>query len=116
MARPPSAPVSSWVPAHSAPETRVHRCGGEDCRAVVWRFPGGLLSVSSAPLGGGIGRRSWVLNAQVPHAYSRVDPDVHLTELATAFGLDGPGVGMLTAVDLRRMSSAQEDGCRADVS
>jgi adenosylcobinamide hydrolase len=83
---------------------------------LVWRFPESLLAVSSAPLGGGIGRRDWVINAQVPHRYSRLDPETHLTELASERGLTGPGVGMLTAVDVRTLWSNEDGGVRVDAS
>jgi adenosylcobinamide amidohydrolase len=38
-----------------------------------------------------------VLNVQVPGSYSRMDPAVHLAELAAGLGLEGEGVGLLTA-------------------
>jgi adenosylcobinamide amidohydrolase len=89
----------------------------EEPRGVlVWRFPQPLLVVSSAPLGGGIGQRNWVINAQVPSDYARRDPEAHLGQLASAQGLSGPGVGMLTAVDLRTVCSDEDGGVRADVS
>jgi adenosylcobinamide amidohydrolase len=68
------------------------------------------------PLGGGIGRRHWVINAQVPASYARQDPEVHLAELAFERGLGGPGVGMLTAVDVRRVWRDEDDGARVDAS
>jgi adenosylcobinamide amidohydrolase len=83
---------------------------------LVWRFPEPLLVVSSAPLGGGLGRRSWVINAQVPPSYDRVDPEAHLAELASARQLTGVGVGMLTAVDLQQVFSEEDGGARVDVS
>jgi adenosylcobinamide hydrolase len=83
---------------------------------LVWRFPEPRLVVSSAPLGGGLGRRHWVVNAQVPHSYARRDPEAHLTELASGRGLRGAGVGMLTAVDLRETTTAQDGGARVHVS
>ncbi len=83
---------------------------------LVWRFPRPRLTVSSGPLGGGIGRRRWVINAQVPHSYARLDPDVHLVELATGLGLEGPGVGMLTAVDVRAARRAEDEGAVVRVS
>jgi adenosylcobinamide amidohydrolase len=67
---------------------------------LVWRLDPPMLAISSAPLGGGIGERRWVLNATVPMSYAREDPDVHLRELAGGLGLDGPGVGLLTGVDV----------------
>jgi adenosylcobinamide amidohydrolase len=56
--------------------------------------------MSSGVLGGGLGPREWVLNAQVPGWYDRTDPQAHLTELAAGLGLDGPGVGLLTAAQV----------------
>lgn len=85
---------------------------GRDLPALVWRLPRPLLGLSSAPLGGGLGLRHWVINATVPMSYQRVDPDAHLTELARQFGLAGPGVGLLTGVDVSRVRHLSEDGIR----
>ena len=68
--------------------------------AACWRPGPGYRMISSGVLGGGIGHREWVLNAQVAAGYARTDPAWHLTELATRFGLTGPGVGMLTAAQV----------------
>ncbi|NDU71566.1 adenosylcobinamide amidohydrolase [Actinomadura sp. DSM 109109] len=70
--------------------------------------------ISSAMLGGGIGPGRWVLNAQVPGAYARTDPVAHLAELAAASGLEGPGVGMLTAASVAR--TVRRDGEGVSVS
>jgi adenosylcobinamide hydrolase len=56
-----------------------------------------MLAIASSPLGGGIGERRWVLNAQVGADYARTDLDAHLGELAASAGCDGAGVGFLTA-------------------
>ncbi|MCW2912719.1 MAG: adenosylcobinamide amidohydrolase [Actinomycetia bacterium] len=66
--------------------------------------------ISSALVGGGIGPASWVLNAQVPGGYSRLDPVAHLSELADDFGLSGPGVGMLTAAAVERLVTRSDEG------
>jgi adenosylcobinamide hydrolase len=98
------------------PELFDHGEPGEHLTLLVWRFPEPLLVVSSAPLGGGIGRRDWVINAQVSHTYARLDPEAHLAELAFSRGLTGPGVGMLTAVDLRNVWRDEDGGVRVDAS
>ena len=98
------------------PERFEHGTADERLSLLVWRFPEPLLAISSAPLGGGIGRRHWVVNAQVPHAYARHDPETHLGDLAFEQGLTGPGVGMLTAVDLRTVWRAEDGGAQVDVS
>jgi len=108
--------TTSPRPPGTGPEAHIRVEADQTLPTLVWRFPHAVLVISSAPLGGGIGRRAWIVNAQVPHSYGRRDPHVHLEEIAAALGLSGPGVGMLTAVDLRLVSSAQEDGARVDVS
>ena len=73
---------------------------GRDIQLLVWRAGAPLRAVSSGPLGGGIGVRNWVLNATVPMSYRRDDPAAHLAALAGGLGLAGPGVGLLTGVDV----------------
>ena len=78
---------------------------------LVWRFARPLLAISSGPLGGGIGQRSWAVNATVPMSYDRDDPDVHLAGIAAGLGLpDTPGVGLLTGVDVARHAVASDGG------
>ncbi len=106
--RPPEADIEPELFEHGLPE--------EHLTLRLWRFPAPRLAVSSAPLGGGLGRRQWVINVQVPHAYARLDPEAHLAELASARGLTGPGVGMLTAEDLRHLWRHEDQGARVEVS
>lgn len=75
---------------------------------LVWRAETSIVAASSAPLGGGIGTRRWVVNATVPMSYSRFDPDVHLHDVAASVGLSGPGVGMLTGVDVSERLICQD--------
>jgi adenosylcobinamide amidohydrolase len=77
---------------------------------LVVPFPTPLRVISSAPWGGGLGLRRFVLNAQVPPGYSRRDPDAHLAAIAGRLGLGGPGVGMLTAADVEAAGAADADG------
>lgn len=83
---------------------------------LVWRLPAPLLTISSGPLGGGLGMRRWVLNATVPNGYARTDPDAHLAELAGALRLRGEGTGFLTAVDVREVVHRDDGGVRASVT
>jgi adenosylcobinamide amidohydrolase len=83
---------------------------GARLAATVWRAGVGWRAVSSAMLGGGIGPLNWVLNAQVRGRYARTDPVVHLEELAASLGLDGPGVGMLTAASVDRTMRGEDGG------
>ncbi|NBM16152.1 adenosylcobinamide amidohydrolase [Streptomyces sp. GC420] len=71
---------------------------------------------SSALLGGGIGERKWVLNAQVTPGYRRMDPAAHLAELATGLGAAGPGVGLMTAAFVADRRAAADGGVRALVT
>ena len=83
---------------------------------LVWRFDRPRLTISSAPYGGGVGERGWVLNATVPSGYDRPDPDRHVSEIAGQLKLTGPGTGLLTAVDVRKVVSVTERGVTADVT
>ncbi|HUC36109.1 MAG TPA: adenosylcobinamide amidohydrolase, partial [Acidimicrobiales bacterium] len=60
----------------------AHTYGSRHWPVLVCRFPNAVRSISSGPLGGGISRPGWVLNAQVPHTYARRDPHEHLRQLA----------------------------------
>jgi adenosylcobinamide amidohydrolase len=79
----------------------------------LWRPGPGWTMISSGVLGGGLGRREWVLNAQVPGLYHRMDPATHLAQIARAIGLDGPGVGLLTAASVAGLVTATEAGAHA---
>lgn len=89
---------------------RVRREGSQQLPVLVWRFDAPARVVSTAPHGGGLGVRRWVVNAQVPASYGRRDPDHHLHKLSVSLGLAGRGVGMLTAADVRRVHHADDDG------
>lgn len=78
--------------------------------ALRWRLDPPRLVVSSAPVGGGIGLRRWILNAQVAGDYARTDLDAHVGQLARALDCTGPGVGMLTAKDVTRVRSSADGG------
>lgn len=75
---------------------------------LVWRFAEPRLCISSAPLGGGLGLRSWVMNAQVPSDYARDDVADHLTEIADAHGCTGRGVAMCTAAAVERVREERD--------
>lgn len=84
--------------------------GGRAVPVLVWRFRPARLMIASGPLGGGIGRRDWLINASVPMSYDRDDPDRHLIEIATALGLAGRGAGLLTGVDVGRYVQVADGG------
>jgi adenosylcobinamide amidohydrolase len=90
----------------------LHRLA-DDFPLLVWRLGRPQRCASSALLGGGMGDRRWIVNAQVPIGYDRVDPEVHLAALARAVGCEGAGVGLLTAADVTRYGAGQEEGVSA---
>lgn len=94
--------------------TRVE--DGEQLHALLWRAGAGWRMISSAVLGGGLGERAWVLNAQVAHGYRRTDPHRHLADLARSAGVSGPGVGVMTAADIRGCRRAHDGGVEAVVT
>jgi adenosylcobinamide hydrolase len=91
-------------------QLRSRREGGHHLPLLVWRFAKPLRAVASAPYGGGLGVRRWVVNAQVPGSYGRRDPEHHLQKLAVSLGLPGRGVGMLTAADVRTHADITDGG------
>jgi adenosylcobinamide hydrolase len=95
----------------ATPQSRVE--DGQTLPVLVWRFATPVRAIASGPLGGGIGLRRWAMNATVPHTYARVDPDRHLEEIAAGLGLEGPGLGMLTAVDVTHHATVSDDGAVA---
>jgi adenosylcobinamide amidohydrolase len=99
-----------------SPELYLRHEDGTDLAVLVWRFDAPARVISSAPHGGGLGVCSWVLNAQVPSDYKRVDPATHVQEIAAALSLDGHGTGMLTAVDPRSHQEANEGGVNVAVT
>ena len=105
------------APAGAGPQLVDAGDGRSDgARLLVWRFVPAMTCVSSGPLGGGLGLRHWVVNVQVGPDYDRLDPGTHLRQIARAAGLDGPGVGLLTAVDVRRWHHASDGGVRVDAT
>ena len=77
---------------------------------LVWRAPVPVRVASTSVLGGGIGERGWFLNASVHKDYAALDPAADLAELAASLGLEGPGVGMMTAKDVRDAVTAHDRG------
>lgn len=64
-------------------------------------------------VGGGIGDARWVLNMTVDRDYGRLDPAEHLMEVAEHLALEGRGIGMMTAVDVRNAQSGVCEGVSA---
>src|SRR5688500_16765830 len=65
-------------------QLRVRREDGRDLPLLLWRFPTPMRAIASAPHGGGLSVRRWVVNAQVPQSYRRRDPDHHLGKLGVS--------------------------------
>jgi adenosylcobinamide amidohydrolase len=51
-----------------------------------------------------------LINATVHRDYARLDPQVHLAELARGLGLVGSGAGLLTAVPVTEAAAADDGG------
>jgi adenosylcobinamide amidohydrolase len=81
--------------------------------ALIWAPDRTWRMISTGVDGGGLGERSWWLNTQVSREYFEPDPVAHLRRIAAGLGLDGAGVGMLTAADVRYVSSAEDQGVDA---
>lgn len=74
---------------------------------LVWRLAADDIVLSSASVGGGLGSRPWIINAQVPIDYERTDLAAHIDELRVVAGLPAQGgVGMLTGAYVDEATSA----------
>ncbi|WP_017558765.1 adenosylcobinamide amidohydrolase [Nocardiopsis baichengensis] len=96
-----------------APRLHTRREDGRELRALVWDAGPGWRMLSSAVLGGGLGDRSFVVNAQVSGDYRRLDPAVHLRQIASRAGVRGRGVGLMTAAEVSRARFAADGGAEA---
>jgi adenosylcobinamide hydrolase len=97
--------------------SELHVFGGAPAlAALVWRLETPLRCASTATIGGGIGPRQWVVNAQVPRDYARRDVAAHVAEVAEVLGLSGPGVGMLTAAEVAEVAVAEEAGVQVEAT
>ncbi len=85
---------------------------------LLWRSPEPFRCASSAVLGGGLGDRAWVLNAEVARDYHH-EPVDHLRRIAAEHGLPADwGVGFLTAAPVLDVVVDHGDagvGCAATV-
>jgi len=89
---------------------------GTELGLLVWRVINPVLVASTAPSGGGLGVRDWIINAQVAHDYARLDVDRHALELASGCALRGSGSCMFTAVDVRTWRRVVVDEVDAQVT
>jgi len=78
---------------------------------LVCRLDADNVVLSSAAVGGGLGTRRWIINAQVPIDYERTDLAAHIDELRVVAGLPAEGgVGMLTGAHVDGATNAHEAG------
>lgn len=101
------------------PERRFYIEAGERWPALVWRLPAGTVAIASGLLGGGIGPKRWILNAQVSLDYEHANPADHAAEIGRNVGLGdmGDAVALLTASSVLDVEVAGDEGaeCAATV-
>jgi len=84
---------------------------------LVWRFPEPARSLATTVLGGGLGDRSWVLNAEVGLQYHHDDPGAHASAIGAELGLPrGQGIGFLTAAPVLDVVSRDDRAARCDAT
>jgi adenosylcobinamide amidohydrolase len=84
--------------------------------ALVWRAGQPMRVLATTVLGGGLGERSWLLNAEVVLGYDHDDPAAHAASIADELELVGDGVGFLTAARVREVCSGEDGGARCDAT
>lgn len=83
---------------------------------LVWRLAEATKALSSAAVGGGSSQPGWVLNVRVAADYSRTDLAEHAGEIATDVGLDGTGITLFTAADIRKHRRGEDGGVTVDAT
>jgi len=96
------------------PHTRTE--DGARLPMLVWRFPEPMSVASTASVGGGVGTRRWLINAQVGSDYVRQDQTKHAKELAKSARLDGSGVVMFTAAEVRAVRLSVDGGVQVEAT
>lgn len=89
--------------------------GGAPRPVLVWRFAEPVRALATTVLGGGLGDRSWAINAEVPMEYHD-DPAAHAAQIADDLGLRGAGIGFLTAARVLDVVSVVDDGASCDAT
>ncbi len=112
------SPSPPWSSSLAAAEIAEHPDDGlgRPRPVLVWRFDAPRRAASTAVLGGGLGDRSWVVNAEVVLDYDHHDPAAHLRAIAGGLGLAGDGVGLLTAARVLDVTTAEDEGVRCDAT
>ena len=104
----------SWA----EPEPGVQSGGGGASRPVlVWRFPEPVRALATTVAGGGLGTRSWAINAEVPLDYDHDDPGAYAAQIADDLGLEAAaGLGFLTAASVLDVVSRADGGASCDAT
>ncbi len=89
---------------------------GLELPLLAWRLEPGTTVAATAAVGGGLGRRDWVINAQVARDYCRRDQERHGAELAATAGVTGAGVVLFTAADVRCVRSGEDGGVAVEAT
>jgi len=89
---------------------------GPGLHTLVWKWPEPVRTLSSAPVGGGLNRTSWLLNIGVPLDYARIDLARHVSESVEALGISGEGIALFTAADVARVERASSEGVVVDTT
>lgn len=94
---------------------RGHQADGR--AALVWRAPTPVRALATTVMGGGLGDRSWIVNAEVPLDYHHEDPSAHVASIAADLGLTGSdGIGFLTAARVGDVTSTDDHGASCDAT
>jgi adenosylcobinamide amidohydrolase len=85
--------------------------------ALSWTPAAPVRAIATTVLGGGIGERAWVLNAEVELDYHHGDPTAHAAAIAAELGMPaGDGIGFLTAARVQEVATAVDGGARCDAT
>ncbi|MDO5740297.1 MAG: adenosylcobinamide amidohydrolase [Ornithinimicrobium sp.] len=90
-----------------------HLLADRRSQVLSWSVPSGWVALSSAAVGGGLVRPSWVVNIGVDAEFVRTDLERYAQEVAAELGHSGAGCALLTAADVSQVEHADCGGVRA---
>ena len=94
-----------------------HREQRDGRPVLVWQLGAPVRTLATTVLGGGLGERTWLVNAEVTLDYHHDDPAAHAAEIADDLGLaPGSGVGFLTAARVLDVASGADGGATCDAT
>ncbi|VAW07877.1 Adenosylcobinamide amidohydrolase [hydrothermal vent metagenome] len=94
----------------------LHTVAAAERGVLVWEITTPMMSLSSAPVGGGFGRPGWIINIGVAKDYMRTDLAAHVGEVTSQIALCGAGIALFTAAAIDQVQQRDVGGVVVDAT